>query len=94
MSTPAVNIMPCSAANLTLRLGRPMEEESTGAMASLPLGFGRNIEGSILRPVPNLPQSSVRTAAKSVTKTQSDVLREPMHSPSANELLYSTTFQP
>ncbi|KAJ8783222.1 hypothetical protein J1605_009830 [Eschrichtius robustus] len=96
MSTPAVNKMPPSVANLPLRFGRTVEEErSTGAMANPPLRFGSNTEDGISRRVPNLPQRFGRTAiAKSVTKTLSDLLQQSMHSPSANGLLYSVTCQP
>nr|XP_058931041.1 pro-FMRFamide-related neuropeptide VF [Kogia breviceps] len=96
MSTPAVNKMPPSVANLPLRFGRTMEEEkSTGAMANPPLRFGSNTEDSISRRVPNLPQRFGRTTvAKSVTKALSDLLQQSMHSPSANGLLYSVTCQP
>ncbi|XP_004313342.1 pro-FMRFamide-related neuropeptide VF [Tursiops truncatus] len=96
MSTPAVNKMSPSVANLPLRFGRTMEEErSTGAMANPPLRFGSNTEDSISRHVPNLPQRFGRTTiAKSVTKTLSDLLQQSMHSSSANGLLYSVTCQP
>ncbi|NP_001279989.1 pro-FMRFamide-related neuropeptide VF precursor [Canis lupus familiaris] len=95
MSAPTVNKMPHSAANLPLRFGRTMEEKrSTGAMANLPLRFGRNIKESILRHIPNLPQRFGRTTAKSVAKMLSDLLQQSMHSPSANELLYSMNCQP
>ncbi|XP_014694483.1 pro-FMRFamide-related neuropeptide VF isoform X1 [Equus asinus] len=93
--TPAVNKMPHSAANLPLRFGRTMEDErGPGAMANLPLRFGRNTEESISRRIPNLPQRFGRTTAKSVAKTLSDLLQQSMHSPPANELLYSMTCQP
>ncbi|XP_004447617.1 pro-FMRFamide-related neuropeptide VF [Dasypus novemcinctus] len=95
MSTPTINKMPHSAANLPLRFGRAMEEErSTGSMAKLPLRFGRNMEGSISSCVPNLPQRFGRmTSAKSVTKTLKDLLQRSTNSPSANELLHSMTYQ-
>ncbi|XP_037693541.1 pro-FMRFamide-related neuropeptide VF [Choloepus didactylus] len=96
VSTPAVNKMPHSAANLPLRFGRAMEEErSSGSRANLPLRFGRNMEGRISRHVPNLPQRFGRTAsAKSVTKALSNFLQGPMNSPTAIELIYSMTCQP
>ncbi|XP_004377527.1 pro-FMRFamide-related neuropeptide VF [Trichechus manatus latirostris] len=94
MSTPAVNKMPPSVTNLPLRFGRTMEERSPGPMANLPPRFGRNMSGSILRRVPNLPQRFGRTtAAKSNTKTLSDLIQQSMDSPSANDLLYSMTCQ-
>uniref|UniRef100_A0A8C3VL35 Pro-FMRFamide-related neuropeptide VF n=1 Tax=Catagonus wagneri TaxID=51154 RepID=A0A8C3VL35_9CETA len=94
MSTPAVNKMPPSAANLPLRFGRTMKEErSTGAMASLPLRFGRNTGDSMSRWVPNLPQMFGRTTiAKSITKTLGDLLQQSMHSPCTS--LFSVTCQP
>ncbi|XP_062034527.1 pro-FMRFamide-related neuropeptide VF [Lepus europaeus] len=90
MSSPTVNKMPHAAATLPLRFGRTTEEESSpGPVANLPLRFGRNMQASILRRIPNLPQRFGRTtAAKSVTKTLSDLL-----SPSAIELLYSMACQ-
>ncbi|XP_010966938.2 pro-FMRFamide-related neuropeptide VF [Camelus dromedarius] len=96
MSTPAVNKMPPSTANLPLRFGRTLEEErSTGAMANLPLRFGRNIEDSISGRVPNLPQRFGRTIGpKSVTKTLSELLQQSTHSSSASRLLYSMTCRP
>ncbi|XP_012628851.2 pro-FMRFamide-related neuropeptide VF [Microcebus murinus] len=95
MSTPAVNKMPHSGANLPLRFGRTIKEErSTGVTANLPLRFGRNVKASIPRCVPNLPQRFGRTTtAKSVSKTLSDLCQRSTHSPSANELLYSMTCQ-
>ncbi|KAK2492685.1 hypothetical protein MC885_005873 [Smutsia gigantea] len=95
MSTPTVNIMPHPAADLQLRFRRTTEENrSTGAMASLHLRFGKNTKESIWRHVPNLPQRFGRTAARSVTKTLSDLLQESMPSLSANELFCSMTCEP
>ncbi|XP_037371652.1 pro-FMRFamide-related neuropeptide VF [Talpa occidentalis] len=92
MSASAVNKMPHSAANLPLRFGRTMRQGSTGETANLPLRFGRYMKESILRRVPNLPQRFGRTAR--VTKTLSDLLQQPMHSPPAPELLSPMTCQP
>ncbi|XP_003788563.1 pro-FMRFamide-related neuropeptide VF [Otolemur garnettii] len=96
MSTPTVNKMPHSAANLPLRFGRTIEEQrSNRAIANLPLRFGRNIKASISRCVPNLPQRFGRTTtAKSVSKTLGDLCQQSVHSPSASELLRSMTCQP
>uniref|UniRef100_A0A8D2C5M1 Pro-FMRFamide-related neuropeptide VF n=2 Tax=Sus scrofa TaxID=9823 RepID=A0A8D2C5M1_PIG len=95
MSTPVVNKMPPLAANLPLRFGRTMEEESSpGAIASLPLRFGRNTEDSMSRPVPNLPQRFGRTIARSITKALGALLQQSTRSPSAKGLLYSITRQP
>uniref|UniRef100_A0A8D2DP85 Pro-FMRFamide-related neuropeptide VF n=1 Tax=Sciurus vulgaris TaxID=55149 RepID=A0A8D2DP85_SCIVU len=93
MSTPPVNKIPHSAANLPLRFGRTMKEErSPGSTANLPLRFGRNMEASISRHIPNLPQRFGRmTTAKSVMKTLSDSFQQSMHSLCASELLYSNT---
>ncbi|XP_012496162.1 PREDICTED: pro-FMRFamide-related neuropeptide VF [Propithecus coquereli] len=95
MSTPTVNKMPPSAANLPLRFGRTTQEErSTRVTANLPLRFGRNVKASISRCVPNMPQRFGRmTTAKSVSKTLSDLCQRSMHSPSVSELLYSMTCQ-
>ncbi|KAL2777237.1 pro-FMRFamide-related neuropeptide VF precursor [Daubentonia madagascariensis] len=94
MSTPVVNKMPHSAANLPLRFGRTIEDERSTGAANLPLRFGRNVKASILRCVPNLPQRFGRTTtAKIVSKTLSDLCQRSTHSPSANGLLYSMTCQ-
>ncbi|EHB01969.1 FMRFamide-related peptide [Heterocephalus glaber] len=95
MNTPAVNKMSHSAANLPLRFGRTVKEErSSGGPVNLLLRSGRNMEPSISRHIPNLPQRFGRmTTAKSVTKTLSDLFRRSMHSLSANELLHCMTCQ-
>ncbi|XP_027788443.2 pro-FMRFamide-related neuropeptide VF [Marmota flaviventris] len=95
MSTPSVNKMPHSAANLPLRFGRTMKEErSPGGTANLPLRFGRNMKTSISRHIPTLPQRFGRmTTAQSVTKTLSDLFQQSMHSLCASEFLYSNTCQ-
>ncbi|XP_017720282.1 PREDICTED: pro-FMRFamide-related neuropeptide VF [Rhinopithecus bieti] len=95
MSTPAVNKMPHSVANLPLRFGRNTEEErSAGATANLPLRSGRNMEVSLVRRVLNLPQRFGRTTtAKSVCRTLSDLCQGSLHSPCANDLFYSMTCQ-
>ncbi|XP_038247830.1 pro-FMRFamide-related neuropeptide VF [Dermochelys coriacea] len=55
MSTPTVNKMPNSLANLPLRFGRNVQEKrSIKPVANLPLRFGRAFEGSISRYAPNL----------------------------------------
>ncbi|KAG6939946.1 neuropeptide VF precursor [Chelydra serpentina] len=55
MSTPTVNKMPNSLANLPLRFGRNVQEKrSIKPVANLPLRFGRAFEGSISRCAPNL----------------------------------------
>ncbi|CAM5093200.1 unnamed protein product [Eretmochelys imbricata] len=55
MSTPTVNKMPNSLANLPLRFGRNVQEKrSMKPVANLPLRFGRAFEGSISRCAPNL----------------------------------------
>uniref|UniRef100_A0A8C9PDS7 Pro-FMRFamide-related neuropeptide VF n=1 Tax=Spermophilus dauricus TaxID=99837 RepID=A0A8C9PDS7_SPEDA len=89
MSTPSVNKMPHSAANLPLRFGRTMKEErSPGGTANL------EIWTSISRHIPNLPQRFRRmTTAQSVTKTLSDLFQQSMHSLCASEFLYSNTCQ-
>ncbi|KAM6202331.1 pro-FMRFamide-related neuropeptide VF [Rhynchocyon petersi] len=95
MTTPAANKTPPSIINLPLRFGRTMEEQRPRPVTNLPLRFGRNMRGSILRRFPNLPQRFGRTAAaKSVTKTLSDLIQQSMGSPSADEFLYSMTCQP
>ncbi|XP_030406669.1 pro-FMRFamide-related neuropeptide VF [Gopherus evgoodei] len=55
MSTPTVNKMSNSLANLPLRFGRNVRENrSIKPVANLPLRFGRAFEGSISRCAPNL----------------------------------------
>ncbi|XP_023565609.1 pro-FMRFamide-related neuropeptide VF [Octodon degus] len=95
MSTPAVNKMPHSAANLPLRFGRTMEEErSPGGSVNLPLRFGRNTEAGNSRHIPNLPQRFGRmTTAQSVSKTLSSLFRRSTHSLSAGELLHCVACQ-
>uniref|UniRef100_A0A8C0WDU8 Pro-FMRFamide-related neuropeptide VF n=1 Tax=Castor canadensis TaxID=51338 RepID=A0A8C0WDU8_CASCN len=87
MNTPTANKMPHLAANLPLRFGRTMKK-ARGPVENV------NMEPSILRHVPNLPQRFGRiTTAKSVTKTMSDLIQESMHSLPPSELLYSIPCQ-
>ncbi|XP_049637441.1 pro-FMRFamide-related neuropeptide VF [Suncus etruscus] len=86
LSSPSINKMPPSTANLPLRFGRAMKERNTGERTNLPLKFGRYMKESISRRVPNMPQRFGRTA--SFTKTPSDFFQQSMHSPSAIKLIH------
>nr|XP_006138470.1 pro-FMRFamide-related neuropeptide VF [Pelodiscus sinensis] len=62
MSTPTVNKMPNSVANLPLRFGRNAQEKRIiKPVANLPLRFGRAFEGSISKCVSNLLHRFSRT---------------------------------